>query len=188
MTSTPLFIDRSHPSASYQQALCDFGIAELIEALSNFCDPDFDVGRMHLEEQELEHLATLLIQQLCVSLNGKMMAGYLNVVRNADAWTITDLPRLELKPLQHLLVLPKSFPHQTSAPRFLDGDSVCWLSLPNCSQTDRGIVIGRFFAFASHHGQWEWKYLIWLKDTSSGVLADTAWEEDLESLEEEKYP
>lgn len=62
MTSTPLVSDRSNPSVSYQQALCDFGITELIEALSNFCDPDFDVARMHLEEQELEHLATLLIR------------------------------------------------------------------------------------------------------------------------------
>ncbi|PSB23159.1 hypothetical protein C7B61_13115 [filamentous cyanobacterium CCP1] len=187
MTSPPVS-DRAASSISYQQALYDFGIAELIEALSNFCDPDFDVAQMQLEEQELEHLATLLIQQLCVSLNGKMMASYLNVVRNADAWTITDLPRLELKPLQHPLVLPESFPHQASTPQFLDGDSVCWLSLPNSPQTDRGIVIGRFFAFASHRGQWEWKYLIWLKDTSSGVLADTVWEEDLEPLREEKYP
>jgi hypothetical protein len=55
MTSTPLVSDRSDPSVSYQQALCDFGITELIEVLTNFCDPDFDVARMHLEEQELEH-------------------------------------------------------------------------------------------------------------------------------------
>ncbi|WP_416671264.1 hypothetical protein [Egbenema bharatensis] len=46
--------------------------------------------------------------------------------------------------------------------------------------------MGRFFAFAQHRGQWGWKYLIWLKDTSSGVLADVAWEEDLEPLREEK--
>jgi hypothetical protein len=78
-----------------------------------------------------------------------MVAGYLNVLRNADAWTIADLPKLELKPLQHPLVLPKSFPHQTSAPQFLDGELVRWLLLPNHTQTDRGIVIGRFFAFAS---------------------------------------
>jgi hypothetical protein len=188
MTSTPLVSDRSSdPSASYQQALCDFGITELIETLSNFCDPDFDAARMHLEEQELENLATLLIQQLCVSLNGEMMAGYLNVVRNADAWITADLPKLDLKRLQHLLVLPESFPHQISSPRFLDGDSVRWLLLPNYAQTDSGIVIGRFFAFAHHRGKWEWKYLIWLKDNSL-VLTDTAWEEDLESLREEKYP
>ncbi|NJO78878.1 MAG: hypothetical protein HC827_10375 [Cyanobacteria bacterium RM1_2_2] len=188
MTCTPLFSDRSSdPCASYQQALCDFGIADLIETLSNFCDPDFDAGRMHLEEQELEHLATLLIQQLCVSLNGKMMAGYLNVVRNADAWTIADLPKLDLKPLQYWTGLPESFPHQTSAPRFHDGDWVRWQPLPNHAQTDSGIVMGRFFAFAQHRGQWKWKYLIWLKDTSL-VLTDTAWEEDLESLREEKYP
>jgi hypothetical protein len=187
MTSTPLVSDRCDLSASYQQALCDFGIAELIETLSNFCDPDFDIAQMHLEEQELEQLAVLLIQQLCDSLNGKMMAGYLNVVRNADAWTITDLPRLELKPLQHPPAIPESFPHPTSAPRFLDGDSVRWLLLPDHAQTDSGIVIGRFFAFAPHRGQWEWKYLVWLKDAFP-VLADTAWEEDLELLREEKYP
>jgi hypothetical protein len=187
MTSTPLVSDRADLPTSYQQALCDFGITELIEVLSNFCDPDFDVGRMHLEEQELEHLATLLIQQLCVSLNGKMVAGYLNVVRNAGLGMIADLPKLDLKPLQHPLVLPESFPHQASTPQFLDGDSVHWLPLPNCSETDGGIVIGRFFAFASHRRQWEWKYVVWLKDTSL-VLTDTAWEEDLESLREERYP
>lgn len=186
MTSPPVS-DRAAPSISYQQALCDFGIAELIEILNNFCDPDFDAARMHLEEQELEQLATLLVQQLCVNLDGKMVAGYLNIVRNAGTWTIADLPKLELKSLQHPLVLPESFPHQTSAPRFLDGDSVHWLPLPNCSETDSGIVIGRFFAFASHRGQWEWKYLIWLKDASSGVLADTAWEEDLQRSTEEHY-
>ncbi|GAB4373219.1 MAG: hypothetical protein Kow00121_16290 [Elainellaceae cyanobacterium] len=187
MTSTPLVSDRSDPCVSYQQALCDFGITELIEVLSNFCDPAFDAARMHLEEQALEQLVTLLIQQLCVSLNGKIVAGYLNVLRNADLRTIADIPKLDLKPLYHPLVLPKSFPLQTSAPRFLDGDSVYWLPLPNCSETDSGIVIGRFFAFASHRGQWEWKYLIWLKDTSSGVLADTAWEEDLQRSTEEHY-
>ncbi|MBF2050786.1 MAG: hypothetical protein IGS54_26065 [Elainella sp. C42_A2020_010] len=186
MTSPPVS-DRSDPFASYQQALCDFGIAELIEALSNFYDPDFDAAQMHLEEQELEHLATLLVQQLCVSLNGKMMAGYLNLLRNAGLWTIADLPKLELKPLQHPLVLPENFPSQTSDPRFHAGNWVRWLSLPNHAQTDSGIIIGRFFAFASHRGQWGWKYLIWLKDTSSGILADAAWEEDLELLREEKY-
>ncbi|WP_416671266.1 hypothetical protein [Egbenema bharatensis] len=118
MTSPPVS-DRAAPFTGYQQALCDFGIAALTQTLSNFCDPDFDMAQMQLEEQELEQLATLLVQQLCVSLNGKIMPGYLNVVRNAGTRTIADLPKLDLKPLYHPFILPQSFPHQTSAPNFL---------------------------------------------------------------------
>ena len=175
----------SQPSAPidfYQQALCDFGIANLIEQISNFSDADFDAEWMHLEEQEVEALAVILIQQLTASLNGKLIAGYLNVLRNADA--IVDLPATELKPLQNPIALPASFPQQASAPLFLYGDLVRWLPLDATDETVAGTVIGCFFAYAKHRGQWAWKYLIWLKDAPDPGIVDTAWEEDIEFVED----
>jgi hypothetical protein len=46
---------------------------------------------------------------------------------------------------------------------------------------------GRFYSFAPHHGAWTWCYLIWLDKLSPSspcTVADTAWENDLEPLEE----
>jgi hypothetical protein len=74
-------------------------------------------------------------------------------------------------------------------------DRLRWLS--NESDTDWGIVIGRFYSFASdafggsrsdHRCCWSWCYLIWLsKDSPSATWtsADIAWEEDLEPISEE---
>jgi len=177
----------SQPSAQidiYQQALCDFGIADLLNQISNFSDVDFDAEWMHLEEREVETLAVLLIQQLTASLTGKLIAGYLNVLRNANA--IVDLPAIELKPLQNPIALPTSFPQQASAPLFLYGDPVCWLPLDATDETVAGIVIGCFFAYAKHRGRWAWKYLIWLKDAPDPGIVDTAWEEDIEFVEDKR--
>jgi hypothetical protein len=184
MKAIQLASQHSAPIAFYQQALCDFGIANLIEQISNFSDVDFDVKWMHLEEQEIEALAVLLIQQVTASLNGKLIAGYLNVLRNIDA--IVDLPATELKPLQNPIALPSSFPQQASAPLFLYGNPVRWIPLNATDEIVAGIVIGCFFAYAKHRGQWAWKYLIWLKDALGSGVVDTAWEEDIEFVEEEK--
>ena len=184
MKAIQLESQHSAPTEFYQQDLCDFGIANLIEQISNFSDADFDAEWMHLEEQEAEALAVILIQQLIASLNGKLIAGYLNVLRNADA--IVDLPATELKPLQNPIALPASFPQQASAPLFLYGDLVRWIPLDVTDETAAGIVIGCFFAYAKHRRQWAWKYLIWLKDTAGSGVVDTAWEEDIKFMEEEK--
>jgi DUF971 family protein len=45
-----------------------------------------------------------------------------------------------------------------------------------------GIVIGRYFAYAHHRGTWTWKYLVWLRESTGQVLADCAWEDDLEAM------
>jgi hypothetical protein len=46
---------------SYQQALDDFGITQLLWRLSNYSDADFDATSMNLEQQEVESLAAILI-------------------------------------------------------------------------------------------------------------------------------
>jgi hypothetical protein len=167
-------------SKEYQQALDQFGVNELLTTLSHFRDPDFDTAWIPLDEQEKEHLAALLIQQLCRSLDGKLLAESLTFLRSKR----TALPRLQLKPSPNSLTLPEHFLAQTSAPRFLDGTAVRWLPLPNCTQSDSGIVIGHCFAYAPHRHRWEWQYLVWLKNATGSVLADTAWEEDLEQFTE----
>jgi hypothetical protein len=177
----PQLLDHSYKcSEDYQQALCEFGIAELLTILSYFRDPDFDAAKIQLKEQEREHLATLLIQQLCHSLNGKLLSESLTLLKGSQE----ALPNLTLKLTAVLPTLPEHFPAQTSAPRFRDGAAVHWLPLPNCSQTDSGIVIGHCFAYAPHRHQWGWQYLVWLKSAAGSILVDAAWEEDLEPLRE----
>jgi hypothetical protein len=172
-----------HPykhSKEYQQALDQFGVTELLTTLSCFCDPDFDTAQIQLDEQERERLAALLIQQLCRSLDGQLLAETLALLRSKR----TAFPRLRFKLSPNLLTLPEHFLAQTSAPRFRDGEAVRWLPLPNCSQTDSGIVIGHCFAYAPHRHQWGWQYLVWLKNAAAPTLVDAAWEEDLEPLRE----
>jgi hypothetical protein len=82
----------------YEQALSDFGITELMEKLSNFSDPDFDASWMNLEQQELESLATILIRGLTVSLKGKLIAGYVNAIRQGDRQELPKLGTLGFAP------------------------------------------------------------------------------------------
>lgn len=51
---------------------------------------------MHLEEQELESLAAILIQRLTNTLNGKLIASYLNAIRQGDSHVIADPTHLEI--------------------------------------------------------------------------------------------
>jgi hypothetical protein len=162
---------------AYQQALDDFGINDLLSHLSNYSDADFSAALMNLEEQELESLAAILIQRLTKSLNGKLIASYLNAIRHGDSDVLCDPTNLEIAPPS--LDLPADFPDGTTA-RYQEGDRIQWRPLAN--NTDWGIVIGRFYAYAQHQCHWAICYLIWLdKDSpSSRTVADIAWEEDLE--------
>ncbi|MEH2145445.1 hypothetical protein [Nostoc sp.] len=56
----------------YQQALDDFGIAELLAKLSDYC-----------EQPEQETLAAVLIYQLTQSIDAELIANYLGVIRYA---------------------------------------------------------------------------------------------------------
>ena len=95
-----------------------------------------------------------------------------------------SLNRLDAPPA--LIHLPPNFPDDTETPRLLYGDRVRWKPLfEETSDADTGVIIGRFYAFAHHQKQWAWKYLIFLEPGSYSYCfctADTAWEEDLESL------
>lgn len=172
-------------SHTYQQALDDFGITQLLSRISNYSDADFDATWMQLTQQELESIAALLIQQLTANLQGNLIANYLNILRNVAGEIISDLPTPELKALSTPTALPPGFPQQTTAPLFWCGDPVRWIPQPDETETNTGIVIGRFYAYALHRAQWAWKYLIWLTDSSLLVVADTAWEQDIEPLTEE---
>lgn len=84
--------------------------------------------------------------------------------------------------------LPVHFP-DVEMPRFLYGDSLCWMS--EGEVTDWGIVIGRFYSFAPHCDRWRWCYLLWLDHDSPSAAwlsTDIAWEDDLEPLEAESMP
>jgi hypothetical protein len=74
--------DRGDRSDAYQQALDDFGIAQLLSRISNYRDRDFDAIRMNLQAQELESIATMLIEQLSANLKGAVLANYLLAIRN----------------------------------------------------------------------------------------------------------
>ncbi|MCF4967849.1 hypothetical protein [Nostoc sp. CMAA1605] len=154
-----------------QQALDDFGIAELLAKLSNYC-----------EQQEQESLAALLISQLTQSIDAELIANYLSVVAQSQQ---IQLPRLITQKFSPSSVdLPNDFPNTAKTPRFLYGDKLHWIGC----DTDWGIAIGRFYSFAPHLCCWTWCYLIWLsKDSPSAawISADIAWEEDLEPLEAE---
>ncbi len=86
--------------------------------------------------------------------------------------------------------LPADFPDGTAMPKFLYGDHIKWKLPSDTDNTDTGVIIGRFYAFAHHRNQWAWKYLIFLDPDSYSrrfCTADTAWEEDLEPLDEENF-
>ncbi|GET37316.1 hypothetical protein [Microseira wollei] len=77
-----LVSDRGDRSDAYQQALDDFGITQLLSCISNYRDRDFDALRMSLKQQELEDIATLLIEQLSANLKGAVLANNVLVIRN----------------------------------------------------------------------------------------------------------
>ncbi|MFB2836889.1 hypothetical protein, partial [Floridanema evergladense] len=145
----------------YQQALDDFGISELLNKLNNHCDADFNSAWVHLEAAEAETLAALLIGQLTKNLTGKVITDYLNLLRNNNQAVTSDLPAVELHSLQ-AITLPENFPQNSKTPLFWIGDRIRWKIINNKEQTDFGIVIGKFYAYARHRASWEWKYLIWL--------------------------
>ena len=59
-------------------------------------------------------------------------------------------------PIFYFPCLPSDFPERAEMPLFLYGDRV----VDRASETDPGIVIGRFYAFDYQQYQWGWKYLV----------------------------
>jgi hypothetical protein len=169
-------------STDYQQALEDFGITELLETLSHFQDADFDAQQLHLEPEELDSIAALLIQQLTGNLDGKLISGYLNAHRHGNADVFSHPITLEFP---QSASLPSDFPHSVQAPRF---DFGVMVAIVTAGGSEWGIVIGRFYNYADHRCCWMWRYILWLDQSSSSaawVVAATAWEEDLARIGEE---
>ena len=167
----------------YQQALEDFGITELLEMLSNFQDADFDAHSLHLEPEELDSLAAILIGQLTASLNGKLVSGYLNAHRHGNSDVFSSPISVEFP---QSASLPSDFPNSALPPHFLYGDRV--RLVPVCGGSEWGVVIGRFYNYAAHRCRWMWRYILWLDQASfsaSWIVATTAWEEELEPEVEE---
>jgi hypothetical protein len=167
----------------YQQALDDFDITQLLSQLSKYCDADFDAGLMALEEQELENLAAILIGQLIQALNGKLIASYLNAIRHGNLEVFNCPIDLEFP---KAVDLPSEFPNTALPPRFLYGDKLHLISVD--SDTELGVVIGRFYNYAAHRCRWMWRYILWLDKNSfsaSWIVATAAWEEDLQPYVEE---
>jgi hypothetical protein len=165
-------------SKTYQQALDDFGVTDLMSHIRNYADEDFKAAVMNLEEQELESLAAILIQRLISSLNGKAIANYLNAIRHGDSHVIVDPTHWQVPSLA--MDWPDNFPDGVT-PRYAEGDRIRWRTLTNT--TDWGIAIGRFYAYARHRCQWAVGYLVKLDHNSPSaawVAVDTAWEDDLE--------
>ena len=169
----------------YQQALDDFAINNLLSCLKEFSganDIDSDTAWMNLTESEIESLAAVLIKQLTTNLKDKAIIGYLNAMRHGSTNLPPSLVHLTFPPPS--IDLPANYPN-VQTPRFLYGDKLRWI--PDSDKTDWGIAIGRFYSFAPHLCAWTWCYLIWLdklSPSSAWTVADIAWENDLEPLEE----
>ena len=172
---------------TYQQALDDFGVTELMSHIRNYADQDFNAALMNLEGQELECLAAILIQRLTSSLNGKLITGYLNAIRHGNSHVIFDPTNLEIP--SPAIDPPDNFPDGVT-PSYAEGDRIRWRPLTNT--TDWGVALGHFYAYAQYQCQWAVCYLVKLdlrfaaalryrnSPSAAWIAADTAWEEDLE--------
>ncbi|MBD1806177.1 hypothetical protein H6F98_12040 [Microcoleus sp. FACHB-SPT15] len=89
--------------------------------------------------------------------------------------------------------LPANFPTAAPDPRFNYGDRIrlCFVPINGETEgeTDTGQCIGRYYAYAPHHCEWMWKYVIWFDKESvsaSWCVATTAWEDQLKPLPQEE--
>lgn len=169
--------------ASYQQALDDFAIADLVTKVKKHCLCSQASQRMQPTFPELEMIAALLIKQLSLHLDCSLVEAYLKAIRIGNQEIVPEPISLEYPPDTKL---PPGFPVAVTTPRYTEGQILCLLPvLVDSDQetlTDFGCCIGRYYAYAPHHCQWMWRYVLWLdKDSvsASWCRATTAWEEHL---------
>lgn len=162
----------------YQQALIDFGIADLIEKIGEYSD----TMRMEMEPEEREALAAIFVQRLSDNITEKHVSDYFKIIRNGSDDVLAN-------PI-HLEVVSPSCNHAPNfakavLPRYSEGTRVRWK--PINDNNEWGVIIGRFYAFASHRCDWMWRYIVFLdidSPSADWVAADTAWEDDLEPMED----
>ena len=169
---------------AYQQALSDFGIEDLLEKISNYSDENFDAGKMNLEAEEMEILAALLIKYWSNSRHGKLLSGFLNAIRHGNSDILPNSVSQEIQLPDS--GLPINFP-DVEMPHYSEGKTVRWKSA--IENSDWGIVLGCFFAYAPHLCRWSWKYVVLLDSNSPSsdwCVADVAWQDDLVEVNNDK--
>jgi hypothetical protein len=177
---------QTQPDSPYLQALQDFGVLELRDALGTALGAECltSLSKTNpLSQGELDSLTALLIRQLTNNLNRQQLSNLLQAFQLDSS--VSGLPSLSFHPSVLGVNLPANFPDSAETPKFLYGDRIQWKALSDTDETDRGIVIGRFYAFVPHRCQWAWKYLIFLAPESPSAqfcVVDTCWEEHLEPL------
>ena len=82
-------------------------------------------------------------------------------------------------PICYFPCLPGDFLERAEMPLFLYGDRV----IDRASETDPGIVIGRFYAFDYQKSQWGWRYLVLINQEVGYASTFIYWEQDLEPLD-----
>ena len=76
--TTPLQSDNPSP-------LIDAALLDLLARISSFSDDHFDTAFIALDESELEPLVILLLQHWTHTLEGRLLAGCLLVIRDGAA-------------------------------------------------------------------------------------------------------
>ena len=160
----------------YQQALSDFAIKDLKAKVSEYFNTNGFNKERYVEEQDQESLIAILIEQLTNNLNSQLIDNYFKALESGyDEVLLSEIqpPTKEL---------PINF-KDSATPCYKDGESLRWI--PSKGGVDWGMAIGRFLAYTPHLCRWSWKYIILLDSDSKSaawVVADTAWQEDLEPL------
>jgi hypothetical protein len=167
--------------ASYQQALDDFAIADLVTKVKKHCLCDQASQRMQPTFPESEMIAALLIKQLSLHLDCSLVEAYLKAIRIGNQEIVPEPISLEYPPDTKL---PPGFLAAVTTPRYTEGQILRLRPVlvdSDQETTDIGICIGRYYAY-NPHGCWMWKYVVWLDKNSlsaSWCKATTAWEEHL---------
>lgn len=185
---TPTSLNTTAQQAAYQQALHDFALTDLLTQLQSFSSPELDT--QPLTEPESEMITALLVEQLAKNLDSQLIGAYLKAIRQGNREVVLEPISSEYP---ESIELPTDFPNTAPSPRFIYGDCLRLCSVTSEgereTETDTGRCIGRYYAYAPHHCQWMWKYVVWLsKDSVSAAwcVATTAWEDGLEPLTQEE--
>jgi hypothetical protein len=164
--------------ATYQQALADFALTKLLRTVQDLSR--FKLDNQPITQSESELIATLLVEQLANNLDSQSLATYLKAIRMSNQEIFPEPINLQYPQSTDL---PADFPAAAPSPRFIYGDRLRYIPLDRKAETDRGIVIGRYYCYASHHTVWMWRYILWLAPNSPSAAwlkATAVWEDNLE--------
>jgi hypothetical protein len=164
--------------ATYQHALADFALTKLLRKTQDLSR--FKLDNQPITQSESQLIAALLVEQLTNHLNPQLLAAYLKAIRLGDQEIFLEPINLQYAESTNL---PADFPVAAPSPRFIYGDRLRYMPLDCKAETDRGIVIGRYYCYASHRTVWMWRYILWLAPDSPSAAwlnATAVWEDNLE--------